>query len=66
MEKRGIKDLNPSRMILDSIIIYNPKFKPKVKKAYEEDIQDAKLLYYYSVSFCLLILLNLQFFYGLN
>lgn len=36
-------------MILDSIIIYNPKFKPKVKKAYEEDIQDAKLLYYYSV-----------------
>jgi hypothetical protein len=32
---------------LCSVMIYNPKLEPKVKKPTEEDIQDAKLLYYY-------------------
>jgi len=43
MEKRGIKDLNPSIFVFFTGRF--PKFKPKVKKAYEEDIQ----LYHFKV-----------------
>ena len=32
---------------IEALYLYNPTLIPKKKKAYEEDIQDAKLLYYY-------------------
>jgi hypothetical protein len=42
--------LNALKFKLDSLLIYNPTFLPKKKKPFDEDFQDAKLLYYYPCS----------------
>ena len=45
--KKSFYKIPPLKFKLDSLLIYNPTFLPKKLKPYEEDFQDAKLLYYY-------------------
>ena len=40
--------LRLDQFTINSVLIFNPTFKPiGLKKAYEDDFQDAKLVYYY-------------------